>query len=1029
MLRILRIPYWIILCILPFHGLKAQKLSFRYLGSEQGMNSLTSRNCTVDQYGFLWVSTADGLVRFNGKEAVNYSSETHPELKTNAIGFVNCDSRNRIWISMNDGLLQLDENRIFKPELIVANKPDLNVDATFEAGDQRIYAMTSAGTFSCNPDSANWKSEPWLDSLLNGRRWRDPRSFDSNRMLIVIPSAGVLLINTVSRKQEAFFPYKDVNCAVRYDDHSILIGKSKSFGLIHVSIDQPGNPRYISPPSYFHENNPHEQINYMVKAVDGNIYMTTVGSGLLVLDQSLNNYTQYKHDPVDAYTLATNSLRYIIIDTSGNIVITSLDGVNYSNVYNNSIEYINYLRKEDGTIIDERVISLAEDQQGQLWICTPNNVFIFNEGSRIVKEIQFPSSIHFNNDELSPMYVERDIHNQMWVALRYEGVAVFDPNGKFRKLIRKNDFSGIKNGLDRPRVLREGHDGYMYIGTEDGLVRLSHDGTHIDTFKLDTALSPLRQERIVDILPVRDALWVSSSPGGAAWHYSFTEKKLKSFDDQNGLPTDRIYGLASDHTGNVYVGSYGGFSIIQQDNAIVNITKGNGLISTRIESLETAEDGSIWMTNQYNLLKYDPENGQVYKLGGRYGLFHVNYVIMASTTLSSGKMAFGANKGFILVDPSIISLKNTPLRFFAFYKAGNRNEREYLPGHDVRLSYKERNIRFSFAVNEIMMADQISYRYRLSPSEHHSWSSPSLNASFDFNLDPGNYALEVEAFDGQAWHALSSPIHFKISPPWWRQWWVLTLMMVAVIVSLGIYFNNRIRKFRNEIFVKRQISDLESKALRAQMNPHFVFNSLNAIQECIVTGKIEEAYTYLSQFSRLLRLVLEHSDVANVSLHEELEVLSLFVSLEKLRFRNEMQFVLNIEEELDEEEIRIPPMLIQPHLENAIWHGLRNKEGVKILKLNIREKIPGYLEVVIEDNGIGRVKAEELRQGRLGGNKHKSKGKQLSGNRMVLLKNNYPQASIIITDLYNDEGTAAGTRVQLNIPIVEKDTQVNPIEN
>ena len=129
---------------------------------------------------------------------------------------------------------------------------------------------------------------------------------------------------------------------------------------------------------------------------------------------------------------------------------------------------------------------------------------------------------------------------------------------------------------------------------------------------------------------------------------------------------------------------------------------------------------------------------------------------------------------------------------------------------------------------------------------------------------------------------------------------------------------------------------------------------------------------------------------------------------------------MKVEEALDEDEIRIPPMLIQPHLENAIWHGLRNKEGKKLLKLTIREHIPDYLEVVIEDNGIGRIRAQELRQGRLGGSTHTSKGKQLSGNRMELLKSNHALTSMTITDMVGEDGTPIGTRVQLVIPIIGK---------
>ena len=290
----------------------------------------------------------------------------------------------------------------------------------------------------------------------------------------------------------------------------------------------------------------------------------------------------------------------------------------------------------------------------------------------------------------------------------------------------------------------------------------------------------------------------------------------------------------------------------------------------------------------------------------------------------------------------------------------------------------------------------------------------------DFNLRPDNYQLDVEAYDGHHWYTLPGPLQFQISPPWWNNWWFFAFIMLFVSGSIWLFFRNRIDKYRKELVVTRQIMDLESKALRAQMNPHFVFNSLNAIQECIVTGKVDEAYSYLSKFSRLLRIVLEHSDRPEVTLQEELEVMDLYISLEKLRFKNDMQYQFELDDDLDDEEILSPPMLIQPHIENAIWHGLRHKEGIKILEMTITENHPGYLEVIIEDNGIGRKKAGEMRQSRLGGNNHKSKGKLLSGNRMDILQKTYPLTSMTINDLYHQHGMADGTKVVLSIPMLNR---------
>jgi LytS/YehU family sensor histidine kinase len=214
-----------------------------------------------------------------------------------------------------------------------------------------------------------------------------------------------------------------------------------------------------------------------------------------------------------------------------------------------------------------------------------------------------------------------------------------------------------------------------------------------------------------------------------------------------------------------------------------------------------------------------------------------------------------------------------------------------------------------------------------------------------------------------------------------------------------------------------QITQLKSTALRAQMNPHFVFNCLNAIQECVVTGKEDEAYTYLSKFSRLLRLILEYSDRSEISLQQEMEILDLYISLEKLRFKESFAYTLSADDEIEAEQTFIPPMLIQPHIENAIWHGLRHLQGEKQLSVEIQEHAD-YIQVIVTDNGIGRKKAMELKSSRIGsGQGHTSKGLAISAQRLDLLQKQFPATSMDIEDLYVN-GVAAGTKVTLRLPIM-----------
>ncbi len=206
---------------------------------------------------------------------------------------------------------------------------------------------------------------------------------------------------------------------------------------------------------------------------------------------------------------------------------------------------------------------------------------------------------------------------------------------------------------------------------------------------------------------------------------------------------------------------------------------------------------------------------------------------------------------------------------------------------------------------------------------------------------------------------------------------------------------------------------LQLKALRAQMNPHFIFNCMSAIQECMLTGRLAEANTYLSKLSRLLRMVLVYSDEENITLDKELEILQIYLQLEHLRARGSFDYTVDIDEEIITEDMLVPALLLQPFAENAIWHGLHNKTADKKLSVSVHLK-GDLLYCIIEDNGIGRQQAALLKAGQT---KHASRGVQLVEKRLQILKEQTQQpVSITITDLYDTGGVATGTRVEIVVP-------------
>ncbi len=220
-----------------------------------------------------------------------------------------------------------------------------------------------------------------------------------------------------------------------------------------------------------------------------------------------------------------------------------------------------------------------------------------------------------------------------------------------------------------------------------------------------------------------------------------------------------------------------------------------------------------------------------------------------------------------------------------------------------------------------------------------------------------------------------------------------------------------------EVFsMNEKLSRAKLEALRSQMNPHFIFNSLNAIQECIVTGKVDAAYEYLSKFSKLQRLVLHNSEKEFISLTNEIEMLQLYLSLEALRFNQSFNYTIDVEGSMDTDEIFIPSLITQPYVENAIWHGLRNKEGAQRLQINCRET-GGSIVLEIDDDGIGRKKASDIKEQKLGTGKFPSRGTILAQQRINVLNGQHKtNIQVQVIDKADVEGNSTGTRVIIILP-------------
>lgn len=243
---------------------------------------------------------------------------------------------------------------------------------------------------------------------------------------------------------------------------------------------------------------------------------------------------------------------------------------------------------------------------------------------------------------------------------------------------------------------------------------------------------------------------------------------------------------------------------------------------------------------------------------------------------------------------------------------------------------------------------------------------------------------------------------------------VLLVSGIALALLAGIFY---ILYHQYQLKNEKKLLTLEQTMLRSQMNPHFLFNSLNSIKLYIINNEKKNAVHYLNKFSKLVRKILEASSLKEIPLADELETVDLYMNIENIRFSNEIDFKTTVQRGIDTELIKIPSLILQPFLENALWHGLSSKEGYKKIELNINKTKPGFIEIAIIDNGIGRAASEKIKKSKV--LKRKSIGLDITKERLSNFSKDYENSfKMDFIDLFDQNNNASGTKVVLTIPTV-----------
>ncbi len=429
----------------------------------------------------------------------------------------------------------------------------------------------------------------------------------------------------------------------------------------------------------------------------------------------------------------------------------------------------------------------------------------------------------------------------------------------------------------------------------------------------------------------------------------------------------------------------------------------------------------LWMLSNTGLMYYDFAQQKAKQVGIRDGLPTVKINAMVS---HKGSLWIGVPTGLIQINEkvSINPPHNIPIQVRHIEYNGdtlNNEDRTFkVPTQRGTLKIEVEYINFKLQV-------RFFYRYKLLSKNTQYTTNNAVDNILTFaNLPAGNHWLEIEVVDeiGEQL-ALLSNIKIIVPVAYYQKWWFILLSMVfnTMLIYLLIAFTSgRIKRQETEKLEKAKLqSDLRKSMLasiKAQMNPHFIFNALNTVQGFIYANHKDEANAYLSKFSTLIRNILQMSNTEKVSLTDEINALNLYLQLEQVRFANNLIFTLDVDPDINTDQIFIPSMILQPYVENAIKHGLQHKHINRKLSIIFAKQASHELKITIDDNGIGRTKSAEINAKR----QHQNQSLSIEANqtRMQLLNLDAPlPIRLNYVDKLNDNGEAAGTTVILIIPV------------